>query len=65
MKKIFLLLFVLLLCTNVYADKMTKNGFLSKNVSYSKDQNISNPENKISQIYLDLANKIKLNYFKN
>ncbi len=51
MKKIFLLLFVLLLCTNVYADKMTKNGFLSKNVSYSKDQNISNPENKILLIY--------------
>ena len=25
----------------------------------------SNPENKISQIYLDLANKIKSNYFKN
>ena len=25
----------------------------------------SNPENKISKIYLDLANKIKLNYFKN
>ncbi len=30
---------------------MTKNGFLSKNVSYSKDQNISNPENKILLIY--------------
>ena len=25
----------------------------------------SNPENRISKIYLDLANKIKLNYFKN
>ena len=25
----------------------------------------SNTENKISKIYLDLANKIKLNYFKN
>ena len=25
----------------------------------------SNPENKISKIYLDLANKIKTNYFKN
>tara|TARA_B100001115_G_C15443633_1_gene208568 strand:- start:44 stop:517 length:474 start_codon:yes stop_codon:yes gene_type:complete len=25
----------------------------------------SNPENKISKIYLDLANKIKSNYFKN
>ena len=25
----------------------------------------SNPENKISKIYLDLANKIKYNYFKN
>ena len=51
MKKLFLLLFVLLLCSNVYADKMTKNGFLSKNVSYSKDQKISNPENKILLIY--------------
>ena len=51
MKKIFLLLSILLFCTNVLADKMTKDGFLSKNVNYSKDQNISNPENKILLIY--------------
>tara|TARA_Y100000590_G_scaffold173148_1_gene197990 strand:- start:73 stop:387 length:315 start_codon:yes stop_codon:yes gene_type:complete len=37
MKKIFVLLSILLFCTNVNADKMTKNGFLSKNVNYSKD----------------------------
>ena len=51
MKKIFLLLSILLFCTNVLADKMTKDGFLSNNVSYSKDQKISNPENKILLIY--------------
>ena len=51
MKKIFLLLSLLLFCTNVLAHKMTKDGFLSKNVSYFKDQKISNPENKILLIY--------------
>ena len=51
MKKIFLLLSLLLFCTNVLADKMTKDGFLTKNVSYFKDQKISNPENKILLIY--------------
>ena len=30
---------------------MTKDGFLSNNVSYLKDQKISNPENKILLIY--------------
>tara|TARA_B100001175_G_scaffold204648_1_gene173749 strand:- start:272 stop:430 length:159 start_codon:yes stop_codon:yes gene_type:complete len=47
MKKLFLLLSILLFCTNVLADKMTKDGFLSNDVGYSKDQKISNPENKI------------------
>ncbi len=51
MKKIFLLLSLLLFCTNVLADKMTKDGFLTNNVSYFKDQKISNPENKILLIY--------------
>ena len=51
MKKIFLLLSLLLFCTNALADKMTKDGFLTKNVSYFKDQKISNPENKILLIY--------------
>ena len=47
MKKIFILLSILLFCTNVHADKMTKDGFLTNNDSYSKDQKINNPENKI------------------
>ena len=51
MKKIFLLLSILLFCTNTHADKMTKDGFLSTNVGYSKDQKISDPENKILLIY--------------
>ena len=51
MKKLFLLLSILLFCTNVLADKMTKDGFLSNDVGYSKDQKISNPENKILLIY--------------
>ena len=51
MKKIFLLLSILLFCTNAHADKMTKDGFLSTNVGYSKDQKISDPENKILLIY--------------
>ena len=38
MKKIFILLSILLFFTNVHADKMTKDGFLSNNVSYLKDQ---------------------------
>ena len=51
MKKIFILLSILLFFTNVHADKMTKDGFLSSNVSYAKDQKIRNPENKILLIY--------------
>ena len=51
MKKIFLLLSIFLFCTNTHADKMTKDGFLSTNVGYSKDQKISDPENKILLIY--------------
>ena len=51
MKKIFLLLSILLFCTNVIADKMTKDGFLSNKNGYAKDQKIKNPENKILLIY--------------
>jgi hypothetical protein len=44
MKKISILLFVLLFCTNVLADEMmNKDGFLNNNVGYSKDQKISDP----------------------
>ena len=51
MKKIFLLLSILLFCTNVLADKMTKDGFLSNKNGYAKDQKIKDPENKILLIY--------------
>ena len=51
MKKIFLLLSILLFCTNVFADKMTKDGFLSNKNGYAKDQKIKDPENKILLIY--------------
>ena len=51
MKKLFLLISILLFCTNVLADKMTKSGFLTNKVSYSKEQKIDNPQNKILLIY--------------
>ena len=51
MKKLFLLISILLFCTNVLADKMTKSGFLTNKVSYSKEQKIENPQNKILLIY--------------
>ena len=51
MKKIFLILSILLFCTNVFADKMTKDGFLSNKNGYAKDQKIKDPENKILLIY--------------
>ena len=51
MKKIFLLLSILLFCTNVLADKMTKDGFLSNKNGYVKDQKINDLENKILLIY--------------
>ena len=35
----------------VYADKLLKNGFLTKNMGYDKDQNINNPSNTIIIIY--------------
>jgi len=51
MKKLFLLISILLFCTNVLADKMTKSGFLTNKVSYSKEPKIDNPQNKILLIY--------------
>ncbi len=51
MKKIFSILLTIIFITPVYADKLLKNGFLSNNASYSKDQKISNPENKVLLIY--------------
>ena len=37
--------------SNVLADKMTKSGFLNDKVSYSKEQKIDDPHNKILLIY--------------
>jgi len=51
MKKILLLLIVITFSTNLYADKLLKNGFLNNKMSYEKDQNINNPTNKIILIY--------------
>ena len=51
MKKLFLLISILLFCTNVLADKMTKSGFLTNKVTYSKEQKINDPQNKILLIY--------------
>ena len=51
MKKILLLLIVITFSTNLYADKLLKNGFLNNKMSYEKDQNINDPTNKIILIY--------------
>ena len=51
MKKIFITLILICLTSNVYADKLKKSGFLTKKVNYSKEQNISDPKNKIILIY--------------
>ena len=51
MRKIILLISIILFSTNALADKMTKSGFLSDKVSYSKEQKIDNPQNKILLIY--------------
>ena len=51
MKKFLITLILICLTSSAYADKMTKNGFLSNKVNYSKDQKITNPENKILLIY--------------
>mgnify|MGYP001479532941 FL=1 len=51
MKKFLITLIFICLTSSAYADKMTKNGFLSDKVNYSKDQKISDPGNKILLIY--------------
>ena len=51
MKKILLLLIAITFSTNLYADKLLKDGFLNNKMSYEKDQNINDPTNKIILIY--------------
>ena len=51
MKKIFIILTLICLTPTAYADQLKKNGFLTKKVNYSKEQNISDPKNKILLIY--------------
>ena len=51
MKKFLITLILICLTSSAFADKMTNNGFLSNKVNYSKDQKISDPENKILLIY--------------
>ena len=51
MKKVFIILILICLTPTAYADKLKKNGFLTKEVNYSKEQNISDPKNKILLIY--------------
>ena len=51
MKKFIILLIFLFVNSNVLADKMTKSGFLNDKVSYSKEQKIDDPHNKILLIY--------------
>ena len=43
MKKILLILIAITFSTNLYADKLLKNGFLNNKMSYAKDQNINDP----------------------
>jgi len=50
-KKILLLLMAITFSTNLYADKLLKDGFLNNKMSYEKDQNINDPTNKIILIY--------------
>jgi len=51
MIRLFILLSFMFFSTNVFADKMKKDGFLNNKVGYSKNQKISDPENKILLIY--------------
>ncbi len=51
MKKLAIFLIIIFFNTSVLADKMTKSGFLTNKVSYSKDQKINDPHNKILVIY--------------
>jgi len=51
MKKLAIFLIIIFFNTSVLADKMTKSGFLTNKVSYSKDEKINDPHNKILVIY--------------
>ena len=51
MKKLAIFLIIIFFNTSALADKMTKSGFLNNKVSYSKDQKINDPHNKILLIY--------------
>ena len=51
MKKFTTLSIIIFFSTSALADKMTKSGFLTDKVSYSKEQKIDNPQNKILLIY--------------
>ena len=52
MKKLFIILITFFLFTNLtFADKLLKSGFINKNLSYAKDQSISDPLNIIIIIY--------------
>ena len=51
MKKIAILLIIFFFSSDAFADKMTKSGFLTDNIKYSKDQTIKDPQNKILLIY--------------
>ena len=51
MKKLTILLIIIFFNTSVMADKMKKSGFLTNKVSYSKEQKIDDPQNKILLIY--------------
>ena len=51
MKKILLLLIAITFSTNLYADKLLKDGFLNNKMNYAANQNIEDPKNKIIVIY--------------
>ena len=51
MKKLAIFLIIIFFNTSALADKMTKSGFLTNKVSYSKDEKINDPHNKILVIY--------------
>ena len=52
MKKIFTIIILFIFFYNpAYGDKLLKNGFINKRLSYAKDQNIIDPSNTIIIIY--------------
>ena len=58
MKKFLGVIFIsFLLCTNVYATKILKSGFITKSASINESMNINDPKNKIIIIYNHGQNK--------